>query len=504
MERRLRIVLLVRSLGYVRLFDPVVRRLLERGHAVHLTIEREKASEAERHWLAALADKPGFSHAYTDALSRDGWWTVGDTLRRVTDYLQFIGPDFPGADAMVDRAWDRVDRPYARRLAGARLVRVEAVRRPLLRLLRTLERAIPSSATVKAELAASRPDVLVLVPHLMPGVRHSEYVKAARALGIRTCMCIASWDNLSSKAQIRERPDRVVVWNEVQKREAVELHGVPAERVVVTGAQSFDQWFERRPRPREDFCARVGLDPARPYVLYLAGALFPGPLTEAEFVRDRWIPQLRRDPRLRDVGVLVRPHPRRNAQWDAVELTGEQVRVWPPAGVSMPVDEEARADFFDSIFHSAAVAGLNTTAMIEAAIVGRPVLTVLDPDFAESQTGTYHFDYLLNEAGGMLVTSRTFDEHRAAVLAAIDGDDASAARRRRFVEAFARPHGIERPALPFVVDAIEEVGALGAAAPAREPVRLVPFRLSMSSALAVYRIVRRLGRSAAGLRAAER
>ncbi len=57
-------------------------------------------------------------------------------------------------------------------------------------------------------------------------------------------------------------PDRVLVWNPMQRQEAVELHGLPADRVVVTGAQCYDQWFGRQPsRSREDFCARVGLDP---------------------------------------------------------------------------------------------------------------------------------------------------------------------------------------------------------------------------------------------------
>ena len=42
-----------------------------------------------------------------------------------------------------------------------------------------------------------------------------------------------------------------------------------------------------------------------------------------------------------------------------------------------PIDPDNRADFFDSIYHSAAVVGINTSAMIEAAIIGRPVFSML-------------------------------------------------------------------------------------------------------------------------------
>ena len=88
---------------------------------------------------------------------------------------------------------------------------------------------------------------MLLTPLIDLGSSQIDYLRAARALGIPTALCVWSWDHLSSKALIRECPDRVFVWNETQKREAVELHRVPAERVVVTGAQCFDHWFDRTP-----------------------------------------------------------------------------------------------------------------------------------------------------------------------------------------------------------------------------------------------------------------
>ena len=46
--------------------------------------------------------------------------------------------------------------------------------------------------------------------------------------------------------------------------------------MLSTGAQCFDHWFNWEPRPREEFCARVGLDPAKPYVVYLGGGFDVG------------------------------------------------------------------------------------------------------------------------------------------------------------------------------------------------------------------------------------
>ena len=43
------------------------------------------------------------------------------------------------------------------------------------------------------------------------------------------------------------------------------------------------------------------------------------------------------------------------------------------------------ADYYDSMFHSVAVVGVNTSALIESGIVGRPVFTVLAAEFAGSR-----------------------------------------------------------------------------------------------------------------------
>src|SRR5205085_8824808 len=95
--------------------------------------------------------------------------------------------------------------------------------------------------------------------------------------------------------------------------------------------------------------------------------------TEVEFVRS-WLAALRTsgDERLRRIGVLVRPHPNASEQWQGVELEGGNAVLWPRQGVH-PVAAQSRSDFVDTLAHSTAVVGINTTAMIEAAILGRPV-----------------------------------------------------------------------------------------------------------------------------------
>ena len=488
----LRVLFFLHSLGYLRFFDPVLQELLARGHRVHLLFERDDHEPSEEAWLARMEARTGFTWSLTQTLKYDTWRHYAMRIRSATDAIRFFSPPFRDSGYLFVRAEHRAPK-WFRRLAARPSLQSERARSAIAGALHAVEASIPSSGRLERELASHEPDVFVMCPHLMPGMRHSDYLKATRALGLRSVLCVASWDNLSSKQRLHELADRIVVWNETQVEEAVALHGVPRERLVTTGAQSFDQWFEREPRPQEAFCARVGLDPTRPYVLYVGGSLFPAELTEAEWAR-AWLAEVRQHPELRDAGVLFRPHPNRGAEWARTSFDDfENVTVWPPLHSEMPLDEESRADFFDSIYWSGAVFGLNTSAMIESAVVGRSVHTMLVPAFATSQVGVFHFDYLLHVGGGLLRVADDFEQLRAQLADAIAGRDTEAAeRRRRFLEGFVRPHGLDRPATPIVADVIESTAALGPARGSRMPLRYWPLRLTLGLYVRIKPFARRV------------
>ena len=121
-----------------------------------------------------------------------------------------------------------------------------------------------------------------------------DLARAAIELGVRNVFAVASWDHLSSKSELTFSPQRVFVWNEIQKKEVVRAGTASAaDDVIVTGSQVFDDWFGRTPSTtRDEFCARVGLRADRPIVLYVCSSLLEGSAPEAPFVI-RWAQHLR-------------------------------------------------------------------------------------------------------------------------------------------------------------------------------------------------------------------
>ena len=147
------------------------------------------------------------------------------------------------------------------------------------------------------------------------------------------------------------------------------------------------------------------------------------------------------------------------------------------------IDEEPD---FEALHYSAAVVGLNTSAFLEAAIAGKPVHTVLLPEFADNQEGTLHFHYLQQVGGGLLRVARGFDEYRAQLTASLlEGERPD--RNIGFVRAFIRPYGLERSATDVFVEHLERLESELVSAPARPSVWTPALRLALAPlALAVH------------------
>jgi hypothetical protein len=451
----MKFLFVMRHPAAVRSLTSVLRLLDERGHRVHLAFGGMKP-EAHK-VLQRLADE--MQHLTFGSLpgrgapgwTKDsvGWTALVRRLRVDSDYLRYLEPSYEEAPALRARA-EANAHPAVRRVGrAAQRVGPWAVH-SVKRALEFAERSVDPPPHVIRFLRDFDPDVVV-VTHLARDSVQADYVRAANRLGLHSAYPVFSWDNLTNKGLVHEVPEVVLVWNASQANEAEELQDIPRDRVRVLGAWSYDHWFDWRPSTsRDEFCGRVGLRVDRPIVLYVCSSGFVA-RDEVAFVR-RWLGALRAHGN--DAGVVVRPHPRNAAQWAGVELDDPQAVIWPKLGEE-PLESESRKNYFDSIYHSAAVVGINTSAQIESAVVGRPVHTVLADEFRETQQGTLHFRYLKE---GHLFVGRTLDEHLDQLEESLGGREDDG-RNERFLRAFVRPHGLDVAATPLYVETLEGLGS---------------------------------------------
>lgn len=188
---------------------------------------------------------------------------------------------------------------------------------------------LPVPLYVREALAAARPDLFLWPTLLHMDALENDWVKAAKAMGIPVLGAPASWDTLTTKGGFLVRPERLLVWGQASRRQAVEQHGFASEAVSAPGPPHFV--------PYED-----GPIPPGKAILVAGTSLHYWP------DEDRIVAKLRRI-----ADVTHRLHPRRRGGWDP--------DVWA-----------VRRDLEAARFVIAAF----STVVIEAALLGRPAILV--------------------------------------------------------------------------------------------------------------------------------
>ena len=414
--------------------DPVPAELAAdpRATAVELPMRREGAAGDAVKLLRRLIDL----NRFLDPRPADSSWARHRTAVRA---LVVAGHD----DA----------RAAADELASHRLP--AGVHEALTRGLGGIEQRLPPPPGLVEAIGALGIDAILLVSRCSLGGSEGDVLKVAQALGLPTTMLVWSWDNLSSKALLTEHPDRMLVWNERQVAEAVELHGVPRERVQVLGAANFDRFFEElealrgRPRAPRD----------RQTILYLGSS--KNVCKQEPDVFLRWVSAVRAagDPAVRDARIVVRPYP-----------GGGGWRRWRPDPTDQYEVEPARklepGRLAALLADADTVVALNTSAELEAALAGRPVVTFRAGELAPGQEGSVHFEYLLEQHGGFVIDSRNLDEHVENLSRVLRGE-IDTGGLTSFAEQFVRPAGLERPVSPLVAAAVLEHARTARQAPPR-------------------------------------
>jgi len=467
----MRILLALKQRNYLNAFAGVVNELLRRDHAVRLAWPDEDVSRPEE--VTAAGD---LSIEAWKPKRSDEWAPVAATVRRASDYLRYLEPAYRDAGKLRARAFDKLlhslshgDRAAEPGWGDLGLALSDTERGRLQTIARLMEEAMPSDPGQEVLLRDWRPDLVLVSPLIDLGSAQTDIIKSAKRLGIPTGMLLFSWDNLSTKGSLHVLPDQMFVWNELQRQEAVELHGFPLERTHAAGAPRFDEFFAlSAATDRAAFCAPLDFDPSQPILMYLGSSKFVITSRELPFIA-RWIAAIREsaDPRLRECNILVRPHPDvksgddegtpQPVRWTGLEGKGVVTRPFAdPRALVLRTHYRRAQGFFEALTHSAAVVALNTSAALEAAIVGRPVFTILAGDAADGQASTLHFRYLLASEGGCVTLASTLDEHRTQLTAALD-DPGQPERLRAFATSFLRPAGWSLPASHVLADTIESV-----------------------------------------------
>lgn len=276
----------------------------------------------------------------------------------------------------------------------------------------------PHAGDYRAQLEALRPSLVVAATPTIPAEGPPSLI--ARQLGIPTVAWVTSWDNLTSKRAYFSAYDAYFCWSErirdELRRYYPEAAGKPCTAV---GVPHFD-WY-RQPAmgsSREDFCARLELDPSRPIVVYggAGAALAPDEhLVIMRLAEDLAAGAVPGRPQL-----VVRLHPMDGAvRFDGWQVPPDvRLRVTGLRGVGgfeafCPTDDDNR-ELVDSMRHGEVVINIASSLTIDAAINDTPAINVaydlapgaVHQDLIESYYRDYdHYQTVLEAGAARVVRS---------------------------------------------------------------------------------------------------
>jgi CDP-glycerol glycerophosphotransferase (TagB/SpsB family) len=254
-----------------------------------------------------------------------------------------------------------------------------------------------------------------------------------------------SWDHFTTKTAPLRRVAGLSVWNNLMKREAMELHGYRDQQICVAGVPQFDLYADRaRFASRDGFLQSIGADPTKrlvtlttiPPVLYrhhpevieaVLAAIDIGQLGAAQ--------------------LLVRVHPRDDLrQYDRfhgrssviIEKPFRETMVAEGSNVDPSLDD--RLHLAKTLFHSDVIVNVASTIAIEAAIMDTPVVNIAfdgceQRDYLDSARRYYDYTHYLPivQAGAVRI-ARSPDELVALVRGYLNDPALDTAERARAVE----------------------------------------------------------------------
>ena len=179
------------------------------------------------------------------------------------------------------------------------------------------------------------------------------------------------------------RVDRLVVWNDLMKQQAIELHGYEPDEIRVAGTPQWDLYFhDDIIVPRDDVLRRIGADPSRklvtltttPLELYahydhvmrvMAAAIDSRPMAES---RRCWCACIRATTSTATRSSRALPN----------VIIEKPFRPTVRAGDGMAVDitADTQRHLADTMRHSDVVVQVASTIAIEAAIFDTPVVNM--------------------------------------------------------------------------------------------------------------------------------
>ncbi len=263
------------------------------------------------------------------------------------------------------------------------------------KIIRWLDFNLIDNRRYKKYFDKYNPD-LVFLSHLFDETE-IDILREAKKQKVRSIGFINSWDKLTARCSLRLLPDKLVVFNEIVKREALKHTDMKEKDIMVTGLPQYDIYEDRAPISKGEFFEKMNLSLDKKLLVY-------APMGKA-FSNSDWdiIDLFRKAIKKEDikgVQLLVRFSPNDFIDEDELEKRPDLkydlpgTRFSKKRGVNWDMNFQDINHLHDTIFHLDVLVCYTSSMSIDVAVLGKPVINI-DFEVKEkkitSKTPTFYY-----------------------------------------------------------------------------------------------------------------
>ena len=205
-------------------------------------------------------------------------------------------------------------------------------------------------------------------------------LREAKRRQVKTIGLINSWDKTTARCILRLLPDKVIVFNEIVKREMMTHNEMAAADIFVSGLPQYDVYWNAKPNLREEFFNAIGISPEKKLIVYAPmGRAFGG----CDFEVIDLLRELSAAGKFGNaVELFVRFQP--NDFFDKSEIEKRPglkfdypgKRFSSARGVDWDMDEKDISRLMDTLAYASLFISYASSIVIDAAIFGKPAINI--------------------------------------------------------------------------------------------------------------------------------
>ncbi|MBI2639315.1 MAG: CDP-glycerol glycerophosphotransferase family protein [Candidatus Sungbacteria bacterium] len=375
-----------------------------------------------------------------ERLAYDAFYRIpGGALERMFSFLKFRLIKTATTDLRHKMSYDS-HRNYSRYVSSL-LFNWVIARKVVRQALRFVDYHLVGDSGFGSVLEKYRPDAVVVTNLFDDG--ETALLRESKRRGIVTVGYVNSWDKLTARSSVRLLPDKLIVFNQILKQEAVEHADMAEERVAACGIPQYDQYITDKPGSREKFFKENGLDAKKHLILYApVGVTF----SDSDWEVIDLLHEVISGGEIKDAELLVRFPPNdfldeqevKKRPWLKYDLPGVRFGTKRSEDWDMDFDELRRMT--NLLANTSVVVGYSASIIVDAAVFDKPSVGVnfevkKSSRLARSPIQRYktdHFRKVLRARGIRLAGSR--QELVDVINAYLRDPLLDREQRRRFVE----------------------------------------------------------------------